>query len=141
MKVTKDFITITDKLIDLVKLRNIVLENGNVLVAKPQVEEKTEGGIYISNETKEKEQYTTGFGRIIAIPRNLRPSNKDGEPMDADIRVGDYVIYSHATHYRPTLTGLRVVLGVSDFPDHFLYVVSDPEILMTVKKDILHGNV
>lgn len=141
MQVSAEFIQISDKLIELAKLRQITMENGNVLIAKPQIEKKTSGGLFIPEETAEREAYATGFGRVIALPRNLRPIGDDGQPRDADLRIGDYVLYSHASHYRPLLPAVRLLTGVNDFPDHFVYTITDPEIQLTIPQAILHQGV
>jgi co-chaperonin GroES (HSP10) len=138
MRVTDSYIQITNKLIELVESRKIRMENGNVLIAKPEIEETTAGGLVIPSAALEREKYATGFGRVISLPRNLRPVGADGFALDADLKVGDYILYSHSTHYRPLPAAVRLMLGVADFPDHFIYIVTDPEVMSTVPKEIVH---
>lgn len=120
-----EFTGFTDKLISILKDRGIVPRSSNFIIAKRPVEEISSGGIYIPNEAQEKTLRQTGFGRIVGCPNNA-------DQHYSDIKAGDYVLYNHASHYKPPLEAIRLALGIADFPDGVLYLTIDSEILFTV---------
>lgn len=123
-----EFIEETDKLIALIAERSIRCENGNLLVAKIRAEEKTAGGIILTDDTKKIEEYHNGFARILALPPLAEG--------DAQLRVGDFVMFSHEARYKPHYKSLSEVFGQA-IPENFLFTVPDNEIFFHIPKEKL----
>lgn len=123
--VTKEFVKLTDKIIAGLKELTIT-GNGNVLIAKPPVEERTQGGLYISDGERELEHKKRGFGRVLSIPVNLNP-----EAGDLDLRPGDYVFYTWTAENPVNREQLGALLGVS-IPKEMLAHTQDAEIILQV---------
>lgn len=67
----------------------------NVLVKPKVVEEKTEGGLYLPSETREREQFGQMEGELIAVSPAAFTFNYEGWPEDAALpEVGDRVFFS-----------------------------------------------
>ena len=130
--INKQFIKDSDQIIQAVRERGVKLEHGNVLVAKVQMDRKTAGGITLVDDYVDREEYKAGFARILALPEGF------GGPSDADLKVGQYVIFSHEARYKPYLTALREVLGL-EIIDNFVYTVQDNNIILTIDAEKLHG--
>jgi chaperonin GroES len=64
---------------------------GHLLILPDKVEEKTEGGIYLPQDTREKEQLAATIGTLVAIGSSAWNDIDDGSPWAA---VGDRVSYS-----------------------------------------------
>ncbi len=110
------------------------VENGNIFIAKPALEEKTKGGLYVSSGHKELQEKLAGFGRIVGMARNIMAYN-DGEITgDVDCEVGDYVCFIHEATYKPPRIILQQILG-AEYPENFLWTTTDKEILMVFKPD------
>jgi len=93
LDVSKDFVELTDHLIEKMTSKKIVFENRNFLLAKVPVKEKADTLIVLANDSKRVESYRSGVGRVVAAPRILDID------QDADVKVGDYVIYTHESKY------------------------------------------
>lgn len=131
--VTKEFVQLTNKLIKGIKEHKITVGNGNVLIAKPPVEEKTRGGIVIADMARELEQKRMGFGKVIAIPTNLDPDNGD-----IDIKPGDYVwfvfVSDNPIHYK----SIGQITGV-DIPKETLFYTGDNEIIAKISGEAVES--
>lgn len=67
----------------------------NVLVKPKVVEEKTSGGLYIPEETKEREQFGQTEGTLVAASPAAFTYNYEGWPEGAALpEVGDAVFFS-----------------------------------------------
>ena len=130
--ITKEFTELTDKLIKLWDEKVKSTENGNIIVAKPTMEEKTKGGLYLSDGAKALSEKLTGFGRVIAVARNIIPT-KDGELTgDADVKVGDYILFVHEAVYKPPRQALQQLLGI-EYTENLLWTTTDKEIIAVFK--------
>ena len=78
----------------------ILPTGGHLLVLPDKVEEKTAGGIYIPQTTRDKEQLAATVGRLIACGPGAWVDLDDGQPW-AD--VGDKI--SYARHAGVSMTG------------------------------------
>ena len=67
-----------------------------VLVKPKKVEEKTEGGIYIPQDTKEKEQFQIKEGTLVAVSEMAFTEPRWLDPP----KVGDRVIYERFAGFR-----------------------------------------
>lgn len=66
-----------------------------VLVMPKQVEEKTQGGVFIPEDTKEREQHGQIEGTLVATAAGAFTFNYEGWPSDAPVpSVGDHVVFS-----------------------------------------------
>lgn len=131
--INKEFIAETDKIIEKIRLRGVKLENGNMLVAKVKNDRVTKGGLYLSDASVEKEDFKSGYARVLALPENTDESSPR-------LRVGDYVLHSHEARYMPYPSAIRDVL------DHLveektIYAVQDNEVILSVSAEVLHSNV
>jgi co-chaperonin GroES (HSP10) len=125
--VNKEFIEETDKIIQKIRERQIYLENGNVLVAKVKVEQKTAGGLILSEESTKTDNYQNGFGRILALP-----------PMqegDAGLKVGDFIFHSHEARYKIFDRAIRECLDYLVEKD-LIYSVQDSDVIFRVPKEM-----
>jgi chaperonin GroES len=78
----------------------IIPTGGHLLVLPDKVEEKTEGGIYLPDTTKDKEQAAATSGTIIAVGASAWKDLDDGQPWAYE---GDRVTYGR--YAGVTLTG------------------------------------
>lgn len=69
----------------------ILPTGGHLLVLPDKVEEKTAGGIYIPQDTQEKEQQAATVGTLVAVGPGAWLDLDDGKPW---AEVGDRVSYS-----------------------------------------------
>ncbi len=69
----------------------ILPTGGHLLVLPDKVEEKTAGGIYLVQDTQEKEQQAATTGKLVAVGPSAWTDLDDGSPW-AD--VGDKINYS-----------------------------------------------
>lgn len=127
--INAEFIQETDALIEKIKERSIQLENGNLLVAKVKVDTKTSGGLFLSDDTVKNKEYHSGFGRILALPNNLRP-----DEGDANLKIGDYICFTHESRYRLFEEAIREVLGTTIEKD-LLFAVQDSEVILHISKE------
>lgn len=132
--VNKEFIELTNKLISGIKEKGITVGNGNVLIAKPQVEEKTRGGIVIADMARELEQKRMGFGKVISIPTNLDPDNGD-----LDIKPGDYIWFVFVSDSPIHYKSISQITGV-DIPKETLFYTGDNEIIAKIDGQIIEGD-
>lgn len=132
----KEFKDMTDKLIKAYKTKVKSVENGNVIIAKHTLEEKTKGGIIITESAKALENRRSGFGRVIALARNIKPLNEDGS-MTGDMiaEVGDYVMFVHESVYKPSKALLTPLLGV-DYPEDMLWITVDKDIISVFEFEV-----
>lgn len=67
----------------------------NVLVKPKAVEEKTSGGIFLPDSTKEREQFGQMEGELIAVSPGAFTYNYEGWPVDYEPpKVGERVLFS-----------------------------------------------
>lgn len=67
----------------------------NVLVKPKQVEEKTAGGLFIPDDTKEREQYAMTEGVLVAASPAAFTFNYEGWPDEGRVpQVGDRVLFA-----------------------------------------------
>lgn len=67
----------------------------NVLVKPKAVEEKTKGGIFLPDDTKEREQFGQIEGELIAVSSGAFTYNYEGWPDEAQRpQVGDRVVFT-----------------------------------------------
>ena len=78
----------------------IIPTGGHLLVLPDKVEEKTEGGIYLPDTTKDKEQAAATTGVIVAVGQSAWKDLDDGYPWAYE---GDRVTYGR--YAGVTLTG------------------------------------
>ena len=104
IKLTSDFIAMTDAMAEMVKTKGIVFENCNFMLVKVPLEDTT--SIVTASEYKQREGYKSGVGRVIATPRLTNPET------DADIKVGDYVVYSHEAKYTVNTPVINFLFGL-----------------------------
>ena len=69
----------------------IIPTGGHLLVLPDKVEEKTAGGIYIPETSREKEQQAATSGTLIAVGPGAWTDLDDGQPWAS---VGDRISYS-----------------------------------------------
>ena len=69
----------------------ILPTGGYLLVLPEKVEEKTAGGIYIPETSREKEQQAATIGKLVAVGPSAWKDLDDGSPW---AEVGDKVSYS-----------------------------------------------
>ena len=78
----------------------IIPTGGHLLVLPDKVEEKTEGGIYLPDTARDKEQAAATSGTIIAVGASAWKDLDDGQPWAA---LADRVTYGR--YAGVTLTG------------------------------------
>lgn len=123
------FIAETDALINIFKLRQIAVENLNLVVAKVKSDEVTSGGIVIPKKATELKDYNNGLARIIAVAANC----------DEQYQPGDYIIHSHEARYKPHEEALREFLGYL-VEENLVYTLSDNNVIMRISKESVHAN-
>jgi chaperonin GroES len=69
----------------------IIPTGGHILVIPDKVEEKTAGGLFIPNTTRDKEQAAATSGTVIAIGFSAWKDIDDGTPWAI---VGDHINYA-----------------------------------------------
>ena len=77
----------------------IIPTGGHLLVVPEKVKEKTAGGIYIPETTREKEQQAAIIGLLIAVGSGAWADLDDGSPW---AKVGDKVIYARYAGFNVT---------------------------------------
>lgn len=132
--ITKEFTELTNMLIQRINEKEVTLGNGNVLLAKPQVQEKTAGGLFLADEFREHEHKKAGFAKVLAIPSNLSPA--DG---DIDIKPGDYVFFTYVADNPIYYAALGQILNVN-IPKETVFYTSDAEIIAKVSASKVEGN-
>jgi len=133
--ITKEFVELTDKLIASLKSNESITGNGNILLAKPPVEDKSKGGLFIPEVAKELEAKKRGFGRVLSIPKNLRP--EDG---DLPLEPGDYVFYTWTAENPVNREQLGTVLDVK-IPPEMLSHTQDAEVILMFKGNVINSKV
>jgi len=93
-----------------------------LLVACPEMEETTEGGIIIANEYRQKESTASIFGRIIEMGEDAY-ADQDKFPSGPYCRPGDWVIFRSYSGTRFKVKGQEFRL-IND--DSVEAVVEDP---------------
>ena len=129
MKINKDFIKMSEKLIKEIADKKITFGNGNVLIAKPPAQEQTRGGIIIAEEARELENKRAGFAKVIALPNNL-----DVEGGDIPVKVGDYVWFTFVADNPIYYKALAELADIS-IPKETLFYTSDSELIAAVSKE------
>lgn len=117
IKLTEEFTNLTNAMIAEVKKKNIVFENGNLMLVKVPLTENSL--IQTAEDFKKREAYKSGVGRVIATPRLLDTA------QDADVKVGDYVVYSHEAKYTVNTPVVNWLFGLGLIEDG-----KDPVILI-----------
>lgn len=121
--ISKEFVDLTNSLISRIKETGLEFGNGNVLLAKPMLQEKTSGGIILADDYRTLEQKRAGFAKVIAIPNNLDPQGGD-----LDIKPGDYVFFTYVADNPIYYNALGNILGVT-IPKETVFYTSDAEII------------
>ncbi len=75
----------------MINQSGIIPTGGHLLVLPDKVEEKTAGGIYLPQETRDKEQQAATIGKLIDIGPGAWTDIDDGSPWAA---IGDKVSYA-----------------------------------------------
>lgn len=127
--VSKEFVELTDKLIKAYKKLNIQVGNGNLIIAKPPVEEKTRGGIIVADVARELESKRAGFAKIIAIPNNLDPDNGD-----LPLKPGDYIWFTYVADNPLYVKALSALSGIT-IPPETVYFTGDNEVIQRINKE------
>ena len=94
-----------------------------ILVALPNIEERTEGGIIKPDSVIEKESTAANIGFVMALGPDAYV-DKDKFPSGAWCNVGDYVCYGKHTGTKLLYKGVRFILL---FDDQITMVVGDPK--------------
>lgn len=130
--ITKDFKDLTDKIIKGLEEKKFLTGNGNVLIAKPPVEEKR-GSILLPEMVRELEAKKKGFGRILSVPINLSP-----DTGDLPLKAGDYAFYTYVAESPVNRLQLGEIIGVS-IPEEMLTHTQDAEVILLVGAEMVHG--
>jgi chaperonin GroES len=93
-----------------------------ILVACPEIEEKTEGGIIIANDYRAKESTASIFGYVIQMGDDAY-GDQDKFPSGDYCKVGDWVIFRSYTGTRFKVKGQEFRL-IND--DSVEAIVEDP---------------
>lgn len=143
--ISKEFVELTDRLIEKVKAQGIETGNGNVLLCKPGVEEKTKGGIIVADAAygsdSKYNQKKRNFARILAVPSNLAP-----DEGDMNLKVGDYVFYTYTAEAALNPLALDFIYGEKlnhqdDGKHPFVCITQDREIVQQVPAAVVHGKI
>lgn len=124
----------TDKLIKAIEGKVKAVENGNILIAKPSLEEKTKGGLYVSSGHKDLQEKLAGFGRVVGMARNIQPYDDGKMTGDVDCEIGDFALWVHEACYKPPRHYLQQILGM-EYPENMLWVITDKEIIAIFKNE------
>lgn len=128
--INKSFIEETDRIIKQLADRKITFLHGNILVAKVKMDRLTSGGIIISDDYADREEFKSGFARLLALD--------DG--YSGPLSVGDYIMFSHEARYKLYPAAVREVLKI-EVQDNFLYTIQDNNAILKVPKETLHENI
>lgn len=133
LKVTKDFLEMTDALIESFKEKEASNENGNVLLVKvPLVNTSTIA--IVEGKFQQDQIYQSGLARVIGVPRLLTPET------DAKIKPGDFVIFSHASKYTLSSLVVQWLLGVKlteNKPNDFVEEYNSFPVVVITDRDII----
>lgn len=125
--INKAFIDETVKIMAKLAERQIKFLHGNILVAKVKMDRLTAGGIIISDDYADREEFKSGFAKILALD----------EGYSGELKVGDYVMFSHEARYKLYTAALREILG-HEVQDNFVYTVQDNNVILRVPEEVLH---
>jgi|TARA_R110002020_G_scaffold381090_1_gene592138 co-chaperonin GroES (HSP10) len=95
----------------------------HILVRPVSVKNKTKGGIFIPDSTKDDMSYLTTVGKVIAMG-DLAYMDKDKFPGGAWCNVGDYICYGKHTGTKLFYKGVRLIIM---FDDQVMMRVEDPK--------------
>ena len=86
--------------------------NWKVLLQPQEPKRTTDGGIYLSNETLDNEQYLTAFGRIAALGDLAYRDRDTGQRWKTDIipYVGSKVTYGKYAGQKIVVNGVKFLL-------------------------------
>ena len=96
-----------------------------ILIRKPKVKEKTDGGIIIPDQVKDVEDYLSVTGEVAAIGPLCWTNRETGKPWDGGpwCKVGDWVII-------PKFTAFKMEIDDDEYRiinnDEIIAVVIDP---------------
>lgn len=124
---------LSDKIIEALKDKKFVFGNGNVLLFKPPIENKTSGGIFKPDMATELENKQRNFARILTIPKNLDPDSGD-----LNLKIGDYCFYTFVAENPIHRESLQNILGV-DLPKETICFTTDAEIVCTIPAEVVHA--
>ena len=99
-----------------------------ILVEKPQPKEVTSGGIILSDESRENENYLSIVGKVTALGPMCWCDRETGEPWTGGpwAKVGDWVII-------PKFTQLKMVIDEVHYriinDDEVIAVIDDPSVI------------
>ena len=95
----------------------------HILVRPVSVKNKTKGGIFIPDSTKDDMSYLTTVGKVISMG-DLAYMDKDKFPGGAWCNVGDYICYGKHTGTKLFYKGVRLIIM---FDDQVMMRVEDPK--------------
>lgn len=136
VKVTQGFLSLTGQLIAKLQADSIEFENMNLLLMKcPLV--NTSNIQIVQGKYQKDTMYQAGLARVLAIPRLL------DKGTDADVKVGDFVLFSHAAKYTISPLVVNLLFGIKlseneplDFVEENnqnpLITISDRDILAVI---------
>lgn len=125
--INKEFIKDVTEVMAKLNGRKIMFLHGNVLIAKVKMDRITPGGIVISDDFAEREDFKSGFAKILALD----------EGYGGELKIGDYILFSHEARYKPYTPALREILGLQ-IPDNFLYTIQDNNVILRVPEEMLN---
>lgn len=108
--ITEEFLDETDALIKHIREYPVVCLNGEVMIAKQPPPKKTAGGLLLTGDYKRREGYFHGLGRVIMVPKTPYKAMGGELPLEEDIKVGDFVLYTHTARYKPAAQILNFLL-------------------------------
>lgn len=139
LKITKEFVDLTDAMTAEFKTKSYAAENMNYLLMKVPVS-NTSTIQMVQGKFTDTQNYQAGIARVIAAPRLLNLET------DAKAKEGDYVVYSHAAKYTVSPLVVKLLFGLElsesrplDFVEENnqqpVITITDQDILLTLPTD------
>lgn len=110
LHVNEEFLEFTDNLIKHVTQYDVKTLNGDILIAKPLPPKVTKGGLIVDAGYNRRTNYYSGFGRVIMLPDTPFTTTEGELPLDKNIKVGDFVVFTHSSRYKPSPALLNFIL-------------------------------
>jgi hypothetical protein len=143
LKVSKDFVEMSDAMIASLFEKKTTQENGNVLLLKVPLLNSSTIAI-VEGKYHQDQVYQAGFARVLGCPRLLDANT------DAKIKVGDYVIFSHAAKYTISNLVVQWLFGVKladnkpiDFVEEYnsspVIMITDRDVLTVIPEESVHA--
>jgi len=95
----------------------------HVLVRPVSIRQKTKGGIFLPDKTKDDIAYLTTIGKVLKLGK-LAYNEKDKYPFGAWCKEGDYVCYGKHSGQKFVYKGVRLLLL---FDDQIIMRVENPK--------------